>query len=41
MQKVESGEDPGDEGIPEAFDVVAEISERYVYYRLLDHVMLT
>ncbi len=28
-QKVESGEDPGDEGIAEAFEVVAEINERY------------
>ena len=30
--KVETGADLGDEGVEEAFDLVAEISERYIAY---------
>lgn len=31
-EKSEAGVDLGDEGVEEAFDLVAEISERYITY---------
>ena len=31
-EKIEAGADLGDEGVEEAFDLIAEISERYVFH---------
>ena len=31
-EKIEAGADLGDEGVEEAFDLIAEISERYAFH---------